>query len=91
MFTVRIELRDHKQGDYDNLHEKMEIKGFSKTIITDDNERYFLPDAEYYYSGKETRGDVLKKAYDIADSVRKNPKVLVTQADGIRWKGLDDA
>ena len=38
-FTVRVELRDSKDADYEDLHKKMELNGFSRTVtITDSGE-----------------------------------------------------
>ncbi|MGS3398514.1 hypothetical protein [Klebsiella quasipneumoniae] len=34
-FTVRVELRNSKDADYDELHELMEANGFSRTVTTD--------------------------------------------------------
>ncbi|NHB94775.1 type V toxin-antitoxin system endoribonuclease antitoxin GhoS [Photorhabdus cinerea] len=90
-FIVRIELHDADSDDYDSLHKKMEAKGFSKTITSDEGITYKLPDAEYEYESNETASDVLQKAYSIAESVRKKPSVLVTESEVIHWKGLKRA
>lgn len=91
-FTVRIELNNPKDEDYEDLHEKMENAKFNKTIKSSDGVIYKLPDAEYDYSSStETTEDVLDKAYDIAKSVRSGPRVLVTKSNGRMWRGLKKA
>ncbi|HBR4419646.1 TPA: DUF2622 domain-containing protein [Klebsiella pneumoniae] len=88
-FTVRVELHGADAEDYDELHEKMEAKGFKRTIVSDGGTRYQLPDAEYNYSGNVSRADVLERAYNVAKTIRSNPAVLVTESAGRRWRGLD--
>ncbi|WP_445494034.1 type V toxin-antitoxin system endoribonuclease antitoxin GhoS [Photorhabdus sp. SF281] len=88
-FTVRIELHNADSDDYDLLHKKMEAKGFSKTIASNNGVAYKLPDAEYDYSSStKKRGDVLDLAYGVAKSIKKNPSVLVTESKGRTWEGL---
>lgn len=88
-FTVRVELHNANSDDYEDLHEKMEGKGFKRTIMNGDGTKYQLPDAEYNYSGNITRADVLEKAYSTANSVKKEPAILVTESAGRTWRGLD--
>lgn len=45
-FTVRVELHDANSEDYDNLHKKMEAKGYSREISSN-GKTYQLPSAEY--------------------------------------------
>ncbi|EED4922694.1 DUF2622 domain-containing protein [Salmonella enterica subsp. arizonae] len=88
-FTVRIELHSATVDDYEELHKKMKRKGFKRTISNGENISYQLPDAEYNYSGDITRKEVLRKAYDIAETVREDPSVLVTESAGRCWRGLN--
>ncbi|WP_287790900.1 DUF2622 domain-containing protein [Atlantibacter sp.] len=90
-FTVRVELRDSKDADYEDLHKKMESAGFSRTItITDTGETYNLPNAEYLFESEETIDDVGSLARDTASKVKPRPKILVTKSKG-RWvSGLDE-
>ncbi|MGC9760255.1 DUF2622 domain-containing protein [Escherichia coli] len=91
-FTVRIELRDSSSADYDKLHERMEAKGFSRTITTSLGNTYRLPNAEYIYSNKnEDKESVADLAESVASKVKKNPGVLVTESNGRYVKNLDDA
>lgn len=91
-FTVRVELRDSEDADYDELHKKMEAAGFSRTItITDTGETYDLPNAEYLFESDETIDDVGALAKNTASKIKPKPRILVTQSKG-RWvSGLDEA
>lgn len=89
-FTVRVELHGD-DPDYDLLHEEMEEAGFSRTIKGGKGIIYHLPDAEYNYRSNVSRGIVLDRAYAIANRVKENPSVLVTESVGRTWKGLDKA
>lgn len=91
-FTIRVELRNSEDADYDELHKKMEAAGFSRTItITDSGEIYDLPNAEYLFESDETIDDVGILARKTASKIRSNPRILVTKSKG-RWvSGLDGA
>ncbi|RQZ40052.1 DUF2622 domain-containing protein [Burkholderia sp. Bp9099] len=88
-FTTRVELHD-ENADYDDLHEAMKKRGFSRTIVGR-NGTYHLPNAEYdYESGSETAEDVRKKASEAAATVTKNHGVLVTEVTRRVWLGLTE-
>lgn len=90
-FTVRVELHDADDDDYDDLHEKMEQAGFKKYLYyTNTEKRFALPTAEYrYFSDTESNEQVVKKAYDIAHRVKRNPSVISTQGP-IARRGLEE-
>jgi len=89
-FTVRVELHDADDDDYEELHEAMEKEGFERTIVGESGTTYRLPTAEYrYYSDTESRGDVRNKAYDIAKKIKSKPWVLVTEGPSC-WRGLEE-
>lgn len=91
-FTVRVELREATASDYEKLYEKMELKGFSKFITSNEGEKYELPPAEYNFSSSsKSRAEVRDLAYDIAKSINSRPAVLVTESDGRSWVGLGEA
>ncbi|BBR05515.1 Uncharacterised protein [Klebsiella pneumoniae] len=92
-FTVRVELRDSKDADYEDLHKKMELNGFSRTVtITDSGEVQVLPNAEYSYkSDTKDKAEVGKLAESIAEKIRKNPKIMVTKSGGRWYANLDQA
>lgn len=91
-FTVRVELRNSEDADYDELHKEMESAGFSRTItITDTGEIYDLPNAEYLFESDEEIDDVGILARNTASKIKPNPRILVTKSKG-RWvSGLDEA
>ena len=51
-FTTRVELHHTLSGEYQILHEEMELRGFIRTIIIG-KVKYHLPHAEYNYEKKK--------------------------------------
>ncbi|QLP58464.1 DUF2622 domain-containing protein [Klebsiella quasipneumoniae] len=91
-FTVRVELHDSEDADYDALHKKMEAEDFSREITSSSGNTYDLPSAEYIYESEtKTTEDVGRLAKQIASKIKARPRILVTKSDG-RWvSGLDGA
>jgi GTP-dependent phosphoenolpyruvate carboxykinase len=92
-FTVRVELCDSTDADYEELHEKMEEKGFSRKIKPSKSvKKKMLPNAEYnYVSATKSKFQVGDLALSIAEKVTPNPKILVTKSAGRYVINLDDA
>ena len=91
-FTVRVELHKAESDDYEQLHEKMKSKGFSREITGSSGTTYHLPAAEYIYeSSTESTGEVAGKVKKIADSIKNNSGVIVTQSAGRSMRGLKEA
>jgi hypothetical protein len=90
-FTVRIQLRKSKPADYDDLHVVMEEAGYKRTLFYGKNKpKKQLPDAEYRRTGSQlTRDGVGRRAFELAESVKPNPMVLVTEGE-VWEEGLDD-
>ena len=91
-FTTRVMLRNPEGSEYDDLHEEMEKRGFSRTIAGSDGTSYELPQAEYDYTGNVTRTQVLDKAKAAAAAAAPSRRraILVTQSAGRAWIGLDE-
>jgi hypothetical protein len=91
-FTVRVELRNSKDADYDELHELMSANGFSKSITVNTGAVLQLPSAEYNYSS-HTRdvASVANLANAVASRIKKNPKILVTESARRHVINLDKA
>ncbi|EKL1152036.1 TPA: DUF2622 domain-containing protein [Klebsiella quasipneumoniae subsp. similipneumoniae] len=89
-FIVRVELHGAEPEDYEDLHGKMESAGYERQITADSGIRYQLPDAEYirFPATGLNAHDIGQDAYRIADSVKPNPGVLVTEASSIEIIGL---
>jgi hypothetical protein len=85
---VRVELHGATETHYTQLHAAMEAQGFARKIQASNGTWYHLPTAEYRYSANQTATDVCTKAYGIAQRVRPNPAVLVTEASNTSWNGL---
>jgi hypothetical protein len=88
-FITRVELHDANYDDYEILHSAMEAEGFERTVISGDEVTYHLPTAEYYRETAVTRREVLGAAKRAAAKTKKKFAVVVTQANGITWIGLD--
>lgn len=90
-YTVRIELHDADEDDYDRLHKLMEKKGFVRWVESRSGARKKLPTAEYNLPGTTLkRSEVLDRAKEAAANVKPKPKpwVLVTESAGRTWSGL---
>jgi hypothetical protein len=86
-FTVRVELHQANEDDYDLLHHRMEERGFSRQITGNDGVTYHLPPAEYNFISSDTAEVIRDKVLSIAKTVKPKPGILVTQ--GARaWTGL---
>ncbi len=91
LFTARVELHGADWSDYERLHDQMRRQGFQLTITSDQGSKYKLPPAEYAYKGNATRDDVLAKAKTAAGAVKTKFAVMVTEAVGVTWFGLQTA
>ena len=87
-YTVRIELHSNIYSDFDNLHEFMRQKGFSRFITSDDGVTYHLPRAEYNISTSKNRSQVLDLAKSTVNSTGKTAEILVTESYGRSWHNL---
>ncbi len=90
-FTTRVELFDTNDGtseEYTKLHIAMEEAGFTRTIKSDDGIEYYLPPAEYNFTGNVTRQDVFDLARAAAAKSGKEFSVFITQANGRLWYKL---
>lgn len=85
-FTVRVELHKAEPEDYENLHEKMENKGYSREITGDNGKKYKLPNAEYAASKHMTSSEVRDEVIEIAEKVKMDPLVLVTKSEDRSWR-----
>lgn len=90
IFFARIELHNHQPGDYDVLHKAMEGEGFSRTVVSDEGDRYHLPTAEYLITSPLSRADVLKKAQRAADKTKRKRGILVIESKGANFIDLDE-
>ena len=90
-YTVRVELHDADDDDYESLHEAMEKKGFVRWVESNDGSKYRLPTAEYNMdSSTLDRSQVLDRAKAAAESVKPKPTpwIVVTESAGRNWSGL---
>ena len=92
-FMVRIELRDSKPADYEELHTKMAEKYFYKFAKFPGNDSFLrLPDAEYHFYSSEGLENAISIGFlagSTAEQVRANPKVVVIEIQDLFQLGLD--
>ena len=85
---TRVELHGALTAeDYALLHREMETEGFSRTITSTEPATYYLPTAEYFYSGSVTHGQVLAKAEAAARRTKHMYGVIVCEGV-MTWNGL---
>lgn len=90
-FTTRVELINATSEDYDLLHNEMENKNFTRTIVSDNDKiEYYLPPAEYNRDGNYTRQQTLDAAKVAASETRKKYRILVTESAGRIWYNLEE-
>jgi hypothetical protein len=89
LFIVRVELHQHRPGDYEQLHQQMGAQGLQRTIRAKDGKDYHLPPAEYTYAGEiDDQTVILERAKTAAARVRPSFEVLVTKAVSCTWHNL---
>jgi hypothetical protein len=87
-FTVRIEMRDTKNGDgYAALNRAMAAQGFSRIIGRSDGRQYDLPTAEYRMTGRRTLAQVCRLAKAGASDSSGDAAILVTEGK-CSWHNL---
>jgi hypothetical protein len=86
-FTTRVELHGNAVGEtYEQLHEAMARRGFTRTITNDSTgTTYRLPSAEYNLDANLTKEQVLELARTSATEVWTEFDVLVTKSAGRTW------
>jgi len=80
-FTVRVELHDSKESDYNKLHGAMKDRGFLRTIKIGSG-NFLLPSGEYNFVGRATRKTICDKAAAAANATKRAYAILVTE--GVR-------
>lgn len=90
-FTVRVELHQAHESDYERLHEEMEDEGFRRTITDSKGVTFKLPTAEYNLEGEFTTDQANERAAAAAQRTGKRFWILVTASNGRRWTGLPEA
>ncbi|NEG85089.1 hypothetical protein GQQ15_06385 [Pantoea agglomerans] len=84
-FTVRVVLENANGEDYENLHELLALRGYSREITGDSGRVFKLPDAEYNASKDLTIEELRNEVMGIAAQVKEHYYVLVTKANGRSW------
>ncbi len=90
-FTVRVELHDATQDDYERLQELMQAAGFFRTIKGEDGTKFHLPSSEYNFEGSIDINTVRERAKGAARGTRRDFDLLVTESIRRRWYNLRQA
>jgi hypothetical protein len=64
-YVARIELHNANYADYETLHAAASRRGFSRTIVADNGEKYQLPTGTYVAEGTNA---TLQQAYNAAEA-----------------------
>lgn len=88
-FTISIELRDDTESAYQNLNNIMRSYGFKHSVSDDDGVHYRLLRGEFTCSGYLCRQEILDRVFNATLKILPYPKVLVTEAAGRAWRGLE--
>ena len=84
-FTVRVELRQATEDDYENLRVEMEERGFSRLLPAGDGGKVLLPPEEYNLDAGWTPEQVLNIAKTLAAATHRSFAVLVTESLSRKW------
>lgn len=88
IFNIRVELHGATYNDYEVLHTRLAQISCLRTITSGTGIRYFLPTAEYHYEGNVTAEAVVEAVLAIANAVRPNSSVLISELTRAVWRGL---
>ena len=89
-YTVRVELHDADDDDYEDLHAYMEKEGFVRYLSLEGGTKLQLPTAEYSTYSNKGKDGVLAKAKAAATNTGKKFMVLVTQSADRAWSNLPE-
>ena len=78
-YHLRVELHNSALADYTTLHLAMEKAGFSRTILANDNKRYYLPTAEYVILTQSALADVVATAKAAANTTRRTSSIFAVE------------
>jgi hypothetical protein len=94
-FTIRLELNNHDEGDYDLLHVEMEQEEMIRVVVASDKKIYALPTATYSQISDQTKEQVFGAATSAVKRVialkplndkgeRKDYELIVTEDENPR-------
>ena len=92
-YVVRVELHGVTSNSalFLLLHQEMQKRGFTRTILSSEGMLYALPTAEYNYEGEMTGEEVRSAAKAAAALTGRPASILVTEAKARWWSGLQEA
>jgi len=97
-FTIRLELNNHDEGDYDFLHEEMEKERMFRVVKGGDKIIYDMPPGTYNHVSNRTTLDLYDSVTNAVKRViakspvnetggHKNYELIITRdTDSRRWK-----
>ena len=88
-FTVRVELRQATEEEYEKLRMEMEDRGFSRLLPAGDGGKVLLPPEEYNLDAGWTPDQVLNTVKTVAAATHRQVAVLVTESLSRKWFGLE--
>lgn len=89
-FIVRIELRNSQDSDYEELHKQLYVHGFVHIIDNSSPPGVFrLPKAEYEIESNQPIYYIGHLAKTVAEKIRLDPMILVSEVKDVFHLGLD--
>jgi len=88
-YIARVELHRATQDDYEELHNSMRQRGFSRMIRGSDGKDYHLPTGTYVARNTNaSQADALNQAGNAALETGKQSSIIVADWDSASWRGL---
>lgn len=81
--VVRIELYGAETGEYEKLHKKLQLKGYTRRMHDHSLKWFQCPTAEYLITRNASPASVREEVKTVASSINTNYNVMVTDASYI--------
>jgi len=81
--VVRIELHGENLGDYEKLHKKMVLKGYTRRMHDYSLKWFKCPTAEYLITRNSTPASVREEVKTVVGSINASYNVMVSDASYI--------
>jgi hypothetical protein len=87
-YIARVELHSATKDDYEVLHGQMQLRGYARTIVGNDNVTYQLPTGTYVLGSTISLQDALNRAGEAANATGRKNAIIVAEWSTASWRGL---
>lgn len=88
MYIIRVQLTRESPNSYTVLRDKLLNAGFTKRIKNDEGIEYRLPNGNYLAISDRPIGEIFEVVKSIVSKIDRTPHILITEAKGNIWSGL---